>query len=45
MSYISNTLFHTFFCLNFVFYAVVSKILIGMANSVDLDQAAHSGAV
>ena len=30
-----------FFCLNFAFYAVVSKILNGMSNSVDPGQGAQ----
>ena len=44
---IFNTLFHTFFCLNFAFYAFFFflKFLSGMANSVDTDQTAPSGAV
>ena len=34
---ISNTLFHTFLCLNFAFYGLFLKLTSGMANSVDPD--------
>ena len=40
---ILNTLFHNFFfffCIKFAFYAVVLKMLSGMAVSVDPDQTA-----
>ena len=41
---ISNSSFHTFFGLNFAFYAVLSLMFSGMANGVGPDQTAPSGA-
>ena len=44
-SKISNTLFHTFFGQKFTFMQLFLKIPSGMANSIDPDQTAPSGAV
>ena len=42
---ISNTLFHTILASILLFMLLLLKILSGMANSVDPDQTAPSGAV
>ena len=42
---ISNTLFHTILAKILLFMQLFLKILSGMANSVDPDQTAPSGAV
>ena len=42
---ISNTLFHTFLAYIFIFIQLFLKILSGMANRIDQDQTASSGAV
>ena len=42
---ISNTLFHTILAAILLFMQLLLKMLSGMANSVDPDQTAPSGAV